>query len=322
MFATFINALPTRITGWTKVIAWATLISNTLIILTGGAVRLTASGLGCPTWPRCTDETWVATPEMGLHGAIEFGNRTLTFLLVVVATLMFLSVARLWHSHRPLVVLSLLVLAGIPAQAAIGGITVLTNLNPWVVAFHFLVSSGLVMVSTMLLRRIYHELKPQQVPGTPLISGARDYVTTFLAAVVLAASWAAVVLGTVVTGTGPHAGDPGSPRHEFDPEFVTRLHTAPVYLLVLATLVLIIRQFQLATSGAQRRAAILLVVSILIQGGIGYWQHFTGLPILLVAMHMVGSAILMAAATLVFDEYRSKYKARGLSREELSHSAG
>ncbi|WP_044494663.1 COX15/CtaA family protein [Nesterenkonia massiliensis] len=306
------DKLPTRLTRATRALAWATLISNIGIILTGGAVRLTASGLGCPEWPRCTADSWVATQEMGMHGAIEFGNRLLTYVLVAICAAMFFSVVRLWNTHRPLVVMSIVILAGIPLQAVIGGITVWTNLNPWVVSLHFLVSAGLVMVATMLLNRVSLELRAPGQLDAPLVDGARDGVTSGLAPIILAASWVAVVLGTVVTGTGPHAGDPGSPRHGFDPDLVTRMHVVPVYILCAAAVVLIIRQLRLQTSPAQRRAAWLLVAVILGQGAIGYWQHFTGLPILLVWFHMLGSALLMVAATMVFDRYRAKYRTRGL----------
>ncbi|WP_258933173.1 COX15/CtaA family protein [Nesterenkonia pannonica] len=137
-----------EITRWTLWFAWASLIANIGIILTGGAVRLTDSGLGCPEWPLCTEDSLVSTPEMGIHGAIEFGNRLLTYVLVIIAAAMLLSVIRLRRTHRPLTVMSAIIVAGIPIQAIIGGITVWTNLNPWVVALHFIVSAGLVMVAT------------------------------------------------------------------------------------------------------------------------------------------------------------------------------
>lgn len=306
-------SLPTRISRRTVAVAWATLIANIGIILTGGAVRLTASGLGCPEWPRCTPESWISTPEMGIHGAIEFGNRMLTYVLVAICAAMFLMLIRLWSTHRELVLMSILILCGIPTQAIIGGITVLTNLNPWVVALHFIVSGGLVMVSTMLLSRIRLERKHRGEIGHPLVSGQRDALTGSLATVILFSAWAAVILGTVVTGTGPHAGDPGSPRHGFNPDIVTRLHVVPVYILCAAAILLVIRQRQLRTSGAQRGAAWFLVAVILAQGAIGYWQHWTGLPILLVGVHMLGAALTIIAGIAVWDRYRSSYRTAGLT---------
>lgn len=301
--------LPTEITRRTKLIAWASLVANIGIILTGGAVRLTDSGLGCPEWPMCTEDSLVSTAEMGIHGAIEFGNRMLTYVLIAIAAAMLLAVVRLWETHRSLVVMSTLIVAGIPVQAVIGGITVWTNLNPWVVGLHFIASAGLVMVATWILNRVNLELRSSE-PGVSLIDGGTDNVTRGMAWVALGAAWAAVVLGTVVTGTGPHAGDPGSPRHDFDPQLVTQMHVVPVYVLCAATIAILFRQVGLRTSGAQRRAAWLLVGVIVAQGVVGYWQHFTGLPIGLVWAHMLGSALTMVAAANLWDRYQSSYLTR------------
>lgn len=357
MIEAFRNNLPTRITRATQVVAWATLVSNIAIILTGGAVRLTASGLGCPEWPRCTPESWVATQEMGLHGAIEFGNRLLTYVLVLICALMFFALLRLRRSHRALFRMSLVILAGIPLQAVIGGITVWTNLNPWIVGLHFLLSAALVMVSTMLLNRIRLERRVAReagqdagqqagpaatqsatagsdagsgpefqtssaagtsadrdgVAGIRMSHGPSDAVTSAMAPVILISTWVSVFLGTVVTGTGPHAGDPGSPRHLFDPDLVTRMHVVPVYVLCFAAIALLVRQHQIGAAANQRRSAWGLFVIIIAQGVIGYVQHFTGLPVLLVGLHMLGSALLVVTATAVFDSYRARYRTRGLS---------
>lgn len=304
--------LPTRITSTTRALAWATLISNIGIILTGGAVRLTASGLGCPEWPRCTAESWVATSEMGMHGAIEFGNRLLTYVLIAISLAMFLAVVRLWSTHRSLVVRTLIIGFGIPLQGVIGGMTVWTDLNPWVVALHFLASAGLVMVATGLLTRVNAELK-HQTPGEPITDGPTSGLTRSLAGTILITAWAAVVLGTVVTGTGPHAGDPVVPRHDFDLHLVTQLHVIPVYMLCATTVLLLIAQFRLKASQSQRRAVWFMLAVILGQGLLGYWQYFTALPIGLVWAHMLGSALTMVAATGVYDRYRARYHTRGLS---------
>lgn len=135
-------------------LALASIIANVGIVVTGGAVRLTASGLGCPTWPRCTDDSYVTTPEMGVYGVIEFGNRMLTFAVGLIALATVLAVL-LHRPRRPgLLALAVAVFLGIPAQAVVGGITVLTNLNPWVVGLHFLASMAVIAAAYALWRRI------------------------------------------------------------------------------------------------------------------------------------------------------------------------
>ncbi|NDK30542.1 COX15/CtaA family protein [Nesterenkonia haasae] len=305
--------LPSRISRLTKILAWATLVSNIGIILTGGAVRLTDSGLGCPEWPRCTADSWVSTPEMGIHGAIEFGNRLLTYVLIIISVAMFLAVIRLWSTHRALVVRTIIIGFGIPLQGIIGGITVWTDLNPWVVGLHFLASAGLVLIATQLLTRVNAELRNRESPGYAIVDGETNNLTRSLSGVILVTAWASLVLGTVVTGTGPHAGDPNSPRHDFDLHLVTQLHVVPVYMLCAAAVVLLVVQRRLASSTHQRRAVWFLVAVIVGQGALGYWQYFAGLPVGLVWLHMLGSALAMVAATQVFDRYRSRYMTRGLS---------
>ena len=149
--------------------AWATLVVQIGIVGTGGLVRLTGSGLGCPTWPQCTAESLVPTPEMGIHGVIEFGNRLLTFVLVIVAILMFLFVVRMRRRRRDLFWLSLVIGLYVPLQAIIGGITVLTNLNPYVVGLHYFASVVLVALSAVLVARVY------AVPGPRVRAVPRWY---------------------------------------------------------------------------------------------------------------------------------------------------
>src|SRR5699024_8069752 len=146
--------MPRTFTLGTMILGVASVVLQAGIIVTGGAVRLTASGLGCSEWPRCTPESYVTTPEMGIHGAIEFGNRLLTFVLAAIAVLMILALWNLRKTHRELFRMSIVLLLAIPAQAFIGGITVWTGLNPWVVMLHFLVSAFMVSVASMLAHRI------------------------------------------------------------------------------------------------------------------------------------------------------------------------
>ena len=173
--------------------AWATLVANTVIILTGGLVRLTGSGLGCPEWPRCTDQSFVPHRELGVHGVIEFGNRMLTYVLVAFAVGTFVAA---WQSgRRDLRRLALLMALGIPAQAVIGGITVLTDLNPWVVSLHLLCSLAIVSLAVLFLHRVSHPA-PAETPRGAVLG---------LAWATYASSWAVFYVGTVVTGSGPHA---------------------------------------------------------------------------------------------------------------------
>ncbi|MRJ77588.1 heme A synthase [Aeromicrobium sp. SMF47] len=258
--------------------AWATVVANSIIILTGGLVRLTGSGLGCPTWPKCTDESFVPHRELGMHGLIEFGNRLLTYVLIAVVVATFVAVWRWSGTNRRMRQLAALIALGVPFQGVIGGITVLTDLNPWIVSLHLLLSMVLVSASILLLFRVRGEGRV----GTrrPII------VLTYVV------SWVVVYLGTVVTGSGPHAGDDESPRNLLDPRLMSHVHAWSVYLLVALTLLVIWKE-----SGRVRTAAIVLLGVELAQGLIGFVQYFNDLPITLVAAHLIGAAVLMAAAT-------------------------
>ncbi len=296
-YSRWYNRLPLSIGRGIHRLAIASLITQSILIVSGGAVRLTASGLGCSQWPNCMPGTMTPTPEMGIHGLIEFGNRMLTFVLAAVAIAMIVSVWRIRRTHRTVFWLSIALLCFIPIQAVIGGITVLTDLNPWVVSFHFLASIALVAVATLLVNRTGRESRGEQLvaPG-PLTGTMRSLGWT-----IAITSALALILGTVVTGSGPHAGDPSSPRHGFNLYLVTRIHVVPVYLLVIATLLGLYLVFRTHAAPALKRGYLVLVVAVLAQGAIGYTQFFLGLPIGVVLLHMVGTAFLTAAATNVWD---------------------
>jgi heme a synthase len=273
-------------------LAWANLVANIAIVVTGGAVRLTDSGLGCPTWPRCTDESYVVHGELGLHGAIEFGNRTLTFVLVVIAVACWVAALlpvlrdRDGADRRPLL-LATVVALGIPAQAVIGGVTVHTDLNPWVVALHLLVSMAIVGVCVVLVDRLVGRPRAWALPGS-----RRAALATF------AVGWVVLYLGTVVTGSGPHSGDEDSRRTGLDPGTVSHVHAWAVYALIaltVATLVLARREGNLPL----RSAALALVAVECVQGVIGYTQYFLDLPTALVLLHMLGAALTAAALAWV-----------------------
>lgn len=265
--------------------AWASLVANTVIILTGGLVRLTASGLGCPTWPRCTDESFVPHRALGLHGLIEFGNRLLTYVLIAIAIGTVVAVWR-WSEGRGLRRLAVVLAVGIPFQGVIGGITVLTDLNPWIVALHLVLSLFLVAGSTWLLLRVRGDVA-DDVP----VLARRLVLATY------ATLWVVVYLGTVVTGSGPHAGDVNAPRNGLDPRLWSHVHAWGVYLLVALTIATILVLRRSGTSPLAVRAATLLLVAELAQGVIGFVQYFTDLPIALVAVHLVGAAVLVSVGT-------------------------
>ncbi|HEY9391244.1 MAG TPA: COX15/CtaA family protein [Mycobacteriales bacterium] len=267
----------------------ASVVANSGIVVTGGAVRLTGSGLGCPTVPRCTDESYIPTPALGVHGLIEFGNRMVTFMLTAVVVATLVAVVRQRPRRRPLVILSVAVLLGIPAQAVLGAITVLTGLNPWTVAGHFVVSMALIALSVLLWHRARQGVDTPSRPtvGPPWVLLVRALVA--LTAVTL-------VLGTMVTASGPHAGDQRAVRTGFDLIVVSQLHADAVMLLVglsVATWVTL-----RATGAGEQisRAAATLVAVELVQGAIGYTQYFTGLPVPLVEAHVFGSCLVWVAA--------------------------
>jgi cytochrome c oxidase assembly protein subunit 15 len=270
---------------WLRRMAVATLVMNVVIIFTGGLVRLTDSGLGCPTWPQCSPGSYTPHAELGIHGAIEFGNRLLTFVLIVVALLTWISALLHRDQHgrpdRKLRWLTFVLGLLIPFQGVIGGITVLTRLNPYVVALHMLNSMVLVALSVWLLR-LCRQLTPIRVTQP----------VRALTVIIFALVWAVVGLGTVVTGSGPHAGDLDAVRTGIDPEIISKVHAWTVWLLVLAT--------GAAALKLRSVAAVTLLAIELAQGVIGYVQYFTDLPIGLVATHLVGAAATMAAGANLF----------------------
>jgi cytochrome c oxidase assembly protein subunit 15 len=272
-------------------LAWSTLVANIGIVLTGGAVRLTGSGLGCPTWPRCTEDSYTPHGELDYHSAIEFGNRTLTFVLVAIAVATL--VAGLASARRDVTWMVVLLFLGIPAQAVIGGITVRTDLNPWVVAFHLLVSLAIIGLAVRLLLSVDAPLPPPH----------RDWVTR-LAWATFTAGWAVLYLGTVVTGSGPHAGDEDAVRNGLDPRSTSQLHTDLVFLFVGLTVGLL---FTLLATGhrprATRAVAVLLGVEVA-QGAVGFVQYATDLPVVLVGFHLLGAASISACMAWALLETR------------------
>lgn len=281
---------------WLRPAGIASLVVNIAIVVSGGVVRLTGSGLGCPTWPRCTEQSFVPHRELGIHGAIEFGNRMVTFLLAAVAIVMFVVA---WRTGRRSVIRLAFVLGlGVPAQAVIGGITVLTDLNPWVVAFHLLVSLAMIGVAVTLIRR----LDEGDGPAVPLVPRPLLH----LVRVTFATGWVVLYVGTVVTGSGPHAGDIASPRNGLDPRSLSQLHTDVVFLLLGLTVALVFALHAVDAPAAARRAAWLLLGVELAQGLVGFWQYFLDLPIALVGIHLLGAALTSAALTWLLVNVRAR----------------
>lgn len=283
-----------------RLYVWLSLASQILIVVTGGAVRLTASGLGCPTWPKCTDDSWDAVPEMGIHGIIEFGNRLLTFVLIIIALFTFVTVKRLERSERDgLVWTSFGLGLGIIVQAVIGGITVLTGLNSWIVGAHFLVSGALIAIATILVFNFYRLQKRDQRSLERIGIVGRAY--RILGWPIVVVGVVSILFGIVVTGAGPHAGDADTPRNGFDLEIWQHIHSYPGYTLLALTLFALFAQFgaSIKHNTLATRSLLWLAVASLAQAGIGILQSRLGVPPLLVGLHMLGAAVICSLLALV-----------------------
>ena len=282
-----------RYRHWTRAILLANLIGQIGIIGTGGAVRLTESGLGCSTWPEC--EPGQFTPQFHeattLHPYIEFGNRTLTGVLAVIGVLVAVAVCTDLKRSTSYRLLGLVPIIGVLAQAVIGGIVVLLDLHPGWVSLHFGVSAALVAASLYVLHRHGEgDEAPTRVVGPR--AHALAWALAALTAVV-------VVLGVLTTGAGPYSGDAEvGYRIAVDPALLTKWHAAAVwaFLAVLVAYLVAVR----GGPAPVRRAALILLAITLAQGLIGYVQYFTDLPALLVGLHMIGAAVLIAGSTRVW----------------------
>lgn len=268
----------------------ANLVGQVVLVVTGGAVRLTGSGLGCSTWPECEPGrfTPVLHEAVSWHPYVEFGNRTLAALLVAVSLLTAWLVWRRRDRAMSFRLLGLVPVTGVLVQAVVGGLTVLVSLHPAVVGSHFLLSMVLVAASTLLLVR--HD--EGDVAPRPLISGrlvSLSRVLGLLTVVVLA-------LGVVVTGSGPHSGDDDAPyRFALDPVLLSRIHAGAVWLFLAGVVVLVTLLHRRPAPADARSAARTLLGVTLLQGLIGYVQYFTGLPVVLVGAHMLGASLLVVA---------------------------
>jgi heme a synthase len=276
---------------WLRRVLLVNLILEIGIVVTGGLVRLSGSGLGCPTWPQCVPGSFTPVPhqEQGFHKLIEFGNRSLTSVVSVAAVLVIVAIWRWAPGRRGLRRISVLPLVGVMLQAVLGGITVLTGLNPALVAAHFLASMVLVSLSAYLLYRVGEGDEP---PVALVRNEIRSvaWVTATLGAVIL-------ILGTMVTGSGPHSGDASTPRFGFDPRTISWLHADAVMLFVGLVIAVLLAVQLTATDPRPRRVWHALFGITVLQGLVGYTQYLTGLPEALVLVHMLGASLLAVSLT-------------------------
>jgi cytochrome c oxidase assembly protein subunit 15 len=301
LVARFVSWLPTEIDRRVRVFAWLSLAIQLLIVLTGGVVRLTASGLGCPTWPTCTADSLVTTQEMGIHGIIEFGNRLLFFVIQIVAIITFLLIVRMRKERRDLFVLALIPCFSIVLQAVLGGITVLSGLNPYVVGLHFLASVVLVVLAATFVYRVYYGRRGSY-HAAPLLFRVVTHVTSL-------AVFVTIVIGILTTGSGPHAGDGGASRNGLSSEMLQHFHSWPAYAATAGTLILLVLSARPGMARTRRFVIMLLLIEVA-QVAVGLTQARLGLPEPLVAIHMVLACALAAAMTAVVLSLRAGPPAR------------
>ncbi|MFF5345246.1 heme A synthase [Streptomyces althioticus] len=265
--------------------ALTALVMSVVIVVTGGAVRLTGSGLGCPTWPKCTEDSLHNTAEMGVHGYIEFGNRLLTYVLCAAVGWAIVAARSQKPYRRSLTRLGWAQFWVVMGNAVLGGIVVLVGLNPYTVAAHFLLSSALIAVATVMWQRT----REGDTEPRPLVGKAVVQLVWFL----VAASVLLIAVGTVVTGAGPHAGDSSEvARMPVDWETVAKLHAVLAWIVVTLTFALwFVLKAVDAPKGPLARTRELFLI-LLAQGVIGYVQYFTDLPEVLVGAHMFGSCVM------------------------------
>lgn len=270
-------------------VAVAGLVANTVIVLTGVLVRLTGSGLGCPTWPRCTEDSFVATPEMGVHGVVEFANRVLGIAVGLITIAMLIAVLRHRGRARPAVPLAVGALVGVFAQGLIGGLSVHRELAPEIVATHFLVSMVIVAALTVLVDVLRRPGARRRRP---------DHRAVWRTVAALPVALAVVLfLGTLVTGSGPHAGDDHARRFTVDPGLLSQAHAAAVWVFLGLQFAAFAALRITGATARQRRAAMALLGVSVVQGVIGYVQYALELPVPLVATHVLGAALVTLATT-------------------------
>lgn len=289
----------------------AAIVANAGIVVTGGAVRLSNSGLGCPTWPDCTNGRLLpggANTHSTLTQTVEFGNRVLGVLVLASAVAVVLAVWRLRPRRRRLLAIAWTLPVGFLAQAVLGGVTVRVKLNPLAVAPHFLLSMVLVFFACWLLAASTEgDGPPRQLVRRELGIGVRALIGVVAAV---------EVLGTLVTATGPHAGDPGTRRLPWDPKIVTQFHADLVFLYVGLSLALLLGFLATGAARAVRRRTVELIGVIVVQAAVGYVQYFTHLPAVLVGVHMAGATLATIATARLYFSTRARGTAAGAAESE------
>ena len=306
-FMRFVDLLPMPSVRTQRILAAAVLLSQALISVTGSIVRVTASGLGCPTWPQCFPGSFTPVPHNEvpvIHQAVEFGNRLITFAVVITAALAVLAVTRA-RRRREVLFYAWLMPASTVLQAVIGGITVLTGLLWWTVAIHLLVSMAMVWLAALLYVKVGEP--DDGVPVTMVPAPLRRL--TALSAVVLSAT---LVTGTLVTGAGPHAGDKSPTRivPRLEVEIVTLAHAHASLLVAYFSLLLGLGAGLLAVAapGSVLRRLRVLLALVAGQALIGVVQYHTGVPAVLVAFHVAGAAACTAGTAMLWASMRQRTK--------------
>ncbi|MGW1760707.1 COX15/CtaA family protein [Streptomyces mirabilis] len=282
--------------------ALAALVMSVVIVVTGGAVRLTGSGLGCPTWPKCTDDSLTTTSAMGFHGVIEFTNRMLTYVLCAAVGWAIIAARSEKPWRRDLTRLGWAQFWIVMSNAILGGIVVLVGLNPYTVAAHFLLSTALITVATVMWQRT----REGSAEPRPLVGKAVQQLVWCLVATAILL----IAVGTVVTGAGPHAGDSSEvERMAVNWETVAKLHAVLAWIVVTLTFALwfVLKAVDAPKGPLDRTRELFLI--LLGQGVIGYVQYFTDLPEALVGLHMFGSCLVWIGVLRVLLSLRERPEA-------------
>ena len=276
-----------------RVLRWATtaaLIVSIIIVFTGGLVRVTGSGLGCPDWPTCDGTSVAPSAALGIHGLIEFANRVLTSVIILAVGFVIVAARLQRPRNRSITRLAWSQFWLVVANAVAGGITVLVGLNPWVVALHFVLAITLLATTTLTWHRVNEKpLEPRSPVASALLAWALVIVTAVL-----------VVVGTLVSGSGPHSGDSSDvPRMQLSWTAVAWIHGSLGVLVFVIAAVLLFRLGRDGREALVRRRVIVFLVVVLAQGAVGSIQALTGLPATLVSFHLLGAALVWVGALRV-----------------------